>query len=112
MKVLDRIDQLLNKAFMVAGGVALVALMILATGNVLLRMFHLPFSGAYEIVSFLGAVVTASALGYTQTNKDHIVVDILSERFPPAVKRIVDVVSYLAMTLFLQSCPGRRSFGA
>ena len=82
------------------GGVALLSLMILATGNVVLRIFHVPFSGSYEIISFLGAIVTAAALGYTQRNRDHIVVDILSEKFPQGVKKIVDAVSYLIITVF------------
>ncbi|MDD5168040.1 MAG: TRAP transporter small permease [Syntrophales bacterium] len=100
MKYLDQFDQLLNKTLMIAGGAALITLMLLATGNVVLRLFHVPLSGTYEIVSFLGAVVTASALGYTQRNKDHIVVDILSDKFPAGLKFIVDACSYLAMTIF------------
>ncbi len=82
---------------MIAGGVALLALTLLATLNVALRIFRAPVSGTYEIVSFLGAIVTAGALGYTQKRKDHIVVDILSEKFPAPVKRALDVVSFAAM---------------
>jgi len=100
MKYLDKIDLFLNKALMAAGGIALLVLMILAAGNVTLRIFHIPFSGSYEIISFLGAIVTAAALGYTQRNRDHIIVDILSEKFPPAVKKIVDAVSYLVISAF------------
>ena len=37
--------------------------------NVCLRIFQVPYRGAYEIVSFLGAVVTAFALGFTQMTK-------------------------------------------
>jgi TRAP-type C4-dicarboxylate transport system permease small subunit len=100
MKYLDKIDLILSKALMAAGGFALLAVMILATGNVVLRIFHIPFSGSYEIISFLGAIVTASALGYTQRNRDHIVVDIISEKFPSGIKKIVDAVSYLIIGVF------------
>lgn len=100
MKYLDQIDRLLCRTLLVAGGVSLIALMILATGNVVLRLFHLPYRGTYEIVSFLGAIVTAAALGQTQRNKDHIIVDIVSERFPARLRRFVDAFSYLAMTAF------------
>jgi TRAP-type C4-dicarboxylate transport system permease small subunit len=85
---------------MIAGGVSLLALTLLATMNVALRIFQVPVSGTYEVVSFLGAIVTAGALGYTQKRKDHIVVDILSEKFPVAVKRILDRVSYLLILVF------------
>lgn len=79
---------------MAVGGAALLLLVLLATGNVALRLFRVPFGGTYEVVAFLGAVVIAGALGHTQKKKDHIVVEILSERFPPAVKRVLDGASY------------------
>jgi len=85
---------------MIAGGVALLALTLLATMNVALRIFQVPVSGTYEVVSFLGAIVTAGALGYTQKRKDHIVVDILSDKFPAKVKRFLDRVSYTLILAF------------
>jgi len=100
MNPLDKFDLLLNRTLMVIGGTALIALMLLATGNVIMRIFQVPFAGTYEILSFLGAIVTASALGYTQREKNHIIVDILSERYPGAAKRLVDAVSYVVMALF------------
>ena len=97
---LERLSDLLRRVLMIAGGVALLALTLLATMNVALRIFRVPVSGAYEVVSFLGAVVTAGALGYTQKRKDHIVVDILSEKFPAPVKRVLDRVSYALILVF------------
>jgi len=97
---LERLADLLRRVLMIAGGVALLALTLLATMNVALRIFRVPVSGAYEVVSFLGAVVTAGALGYTQKRKDHIVVDILSEKFPAPVKRVLDRVSYALILVF------------
>ena len=94
---------------MVAGGVALLALTLLATLNVTLRIFKAPVSGTYEIVSFLGAIVTAGALGYTQKRKDHIVVDILSEKFPAPVKRVLDGISF-AVLLVLFSIVAWQTF--
>jgi TRAP-type C4-dicarboxylate transport system permease small subunit len=95
---LERLSALLRKFLLVAGGVALLALVLLATANVALRIVRVPVSGTYEIVSFLGAVVTAGALGYTQKRKDHIVVDILSGTFPDPVKRALDGVNYAVTT--------------
>ena len=87
---LERFSAGLRKVLMVAGGVSLLALTLLATANVALRIFRVPVGGTYEVVSFLGAIVTAGALGFTQKRKDHIVVDILSDRFPGPVKAAVD----------------------
>jgi len=100
MEFLDRLNRVLNQWLLVIGGVAVLALMALATGNVLLRIFGWPFRGAYELVSFLGAVVTAFALGYTQKRKFNIVVDILSVKFPTGVKQFLDGIGYLIGLLF------------
>jgi len=86
---------------MFAGSVAVLLLMSLATVNVVARFFfNAPYRGAYELVGFLGAIVIAFALGYTQKRKDHIVVDILTEKFPKRVNKILDGVNYFITTIF------------
>jgi TRAP-type C4-dicarboxylate transport system permease small subunit len=60
-----------------------------------MRLLHVPFAGTYEIVSFLGALVIAGALGHTQRHRDHIMVDILTDRLPPLAKRMLEAVSDL-----------------
>ena len=92
--VMERVVEFLRKLFIVFAAAALLGVTVLATANVALRIFRVPVSGAYEIVSFLGAIVTAGALGYTQKRKHHIVVDILSEKYPPVLKRAIDGLSY------------------
>jgi len=96
---LERLSELLRKFLMIAAGVSLLGLTLLATANVALRIFRVPVGGTYEVVSFLGAIVTAGALGYTQKRRHHIVVDILSDKYPPGVKRAVDRVSHVIMFL-------------
>ncbi len=100
MKHLEALNRFLNKVLLVLGAIAVLGLMILATGNVVLRILHVPFGGTYEIVSFLGACVIAFALGYTQQTKSNIVVDILSEKFPPALASVLDGITHLIIMLF------------
>jgi TRAP-type C4-dicarboxylate transport system permease small subunit len=100
VKVLCRLNDFLNRILMIAGGAAVLALMALATGNVVLRIFEVPFRGTYEIVSFLGAITVASALAYTQKRRDHIVVDVLAEKFPPPLLRFVTIASDAVVALF------------
>ncbi|MCU0579568.1 MAG: TRAP transporter small permease [Desulfobacterota bacterium] len=100
MGILNKLSEVLNKILLVLGGITVLALMLMATGNVVLRIFHLPFRGTYEIVGFLGAVVIAFALGYTQQRKDHIVVDILTEKFSKRTNRILNAINYLVTMLF------------
>jgi TRAP-type C4-dicarboxylate transport system permease small subunit len=83
----------LSRFFMIVAGAALLLLVLLATGNVAFRLFQVPYAGTYEIVSFLGALVTAGALAHTQRRRDHIMVDILTDRLPPLAKRLLDAVS-------------------
>ena len=91
---IERIASGLRKILMTAGGVALILLVLLATGNVALRVVRVPLSGTYEVVAFLGAIVIAGALGHTQKRKDHIVVEIFSGKFPPGGKRVLDGIGY------------------
>lgn len=101
MKYLESINVFLNRLLLILGGIAVTLLMSLATLNVVLRIFHIPYSGTYEIVSFLGAIVIAFALGYTQKRKDHIVVDILTERFSKQINKVLNIVSYgITMVFF------------
>lgn len=96
---MEQLVSYLSRAFMVIGGAALLLLVLLASGNVALRLFHVPYAGTYEIVSFLGALVTAGALAHTQRRRDHIMVDIVTDRFPKQVKRGLDAVSDLMAAL-------------
>jgi TRAP-type C4-dicarboxylate transport system permease small subunit len=100
MDALKKIEEFLNNLMVILGGVAVLALMVLATGNVTLRIFQAPFRGTYEIVGFLGAIVIAFALGYTQQKKNHIVVDILTERFSKQTNRILDAINYFVTMIF------------
>lgn len=100
MKYLETLNAFLNKILLILGGIAVLCLMTLATGNVVLRIFQVPYRGAYEVVSFLGAIVIAFALGYTQKRKDHIVVDILTDKFPKHVNRILDSINYFITMIF------------
>jgi TRAP-type C4-dicarboxylate transport system permease small subunit len=100
MEWLIKLRNVVNWVMVILGGISVLALMTLATGNVCLRIFQIPYRGAYEIVSFLGAVTIAFALGYTQIYKANIVVDILTETFPAPVKRVLDTLGYLITMIF------------
>jgi len=100
MKYLEKFEGYLNKIMLILGGISVLLLMAIATINVTLRIFHIPFRGAYEIVSFLGAIVIAFALGYTQRTKSNILVDILTEKFPKKVNRVLDGINYFITMIF------------
>jgi TRAP-type C4-dicarboxylate transport system permease small subunit len=97
---IERLNHLLNKILMIGAGVAVVALMLIAGGNVVLRLAGVPFRGAYELVGFSGAIVIAFAMGTTQKRKCHVMVDILAHHFPDRVNLWLDRVQYLITTVF------------
>lgn len=102
MHTLDKVNVFLNKILMVLGSVAVLLLMAIATTNAFLRVPFIKstWRGAYETVGFLGAIVIAFALGYTQKRKDHIVVDILTAKFPKRVNRVLDGINYFVTMIF------------
>ena len=100
MKHLERFNAAMNGLLMIIGGLAVLSLMTVATANVVLRIVHAPYRGAYEVVSFLGAVVIAFALGYTEKHKGNIVVDILTEKFPKKVRDALEGLNYVISGIF------------
>ncbi len=102
MNYLEKFNVFLNKVLMFVGSIAVLLLMSIATVNAFLRIpfIKATWRGAYETVGFLGAIVIAFALGYTQKRKDHIVVDILTEKFPKRVNRVLDGINYFITTVF------------
>jgi TRAP-type C4-dicarboxylate transport system permease small subunit len=102
MSYLEKISVFLNRILLIVGSVAVLLLMSIATVNAFFRipLIKATWRGAYETVGFLGAIVIAFALGYTQKRKDHIVVDILTEKFPKRVNRVLDGINYLVTTIF------------
>jgi TRAP-type C4-dicarboxylate transport system permease small subunit len=100
MEILLKIRNAINWVMVVLGGVSVLLLMALATVNVCLRIFGAPYRGAYEVVSFMGAVTIAFALGFTQMKKNHIVVDILTATFSDRMQRILDALGYLITMVF------------
>jgi TRAP-type C4-dicarboxylate transport system permease small subunit len=100
---MDRLIKLnyhLNRFLILLGGIAVVALTTLAAANMLLRMFLTPINGSYELISFCGAVAIAFALGYTQIKKNHIIVNIFTDKFSKKANSILDGINYFVNMLF------------
>jgi len=79
--------------------VAILAMMILTTLDVVLRLFKSSIPGTYEIIGLLGAVVSSFALGYTSVEKGHIAVDFLTCRLSPASQALITAVNAAIATV-------------
>lgn len=99
-KVTDLMERFLHPWMMRVAGVALIVMLGIACGNMFLRVLWLPIKGTYELVGFLGAVVTSFALGYTQSQRGHIAVDIVVNRYPKRLQGMVEALNDLICGLF------------
>lgn len=100
MRVLKRINETLSDIFLWIGCLALVLMTGIACVNMGLRIVGSPIAGAYDLVCFLGALVTGLPLAYTQLKKGHIAVDIVSLHFPVGLRKTVVGIGYVTGLIF------------
>jgi TRAP-type C4-dicarboxylate transport system permease small subunit len=101
MELLDRISKLLTTILTGIAGCALVCMTALICCNIAMRLvFNTPITGTYELMGLCGALVTALSLGYTQLQRKHISVVILTNTFPPQWQHAATVVSDLVCMIF------------
>lgn len=91
IRAVGRIEQIASSiaaAFM-------FAIMIIVFGDVIMRyVFNKPFSWAYDLISiYLMAGVFFLVLSEAYTNRAHVSVDILQQKFSPAMIRVSEIVT-------------------
>lgn len=91
LTIVHRLSKFLNSI----SAVALIAIMVLTTADVVLRFFKRPIVGTYEIVGLLGAVVIGFGIPLTSWLRGHIFVDFIVERFPEGRKDVVNIFTRL-----------------
>lgn len=102
INTLDAFSQRMSRWLAALAGLFLVAMMLLACANMVLRAFKMPVQGTFELMGFLGAVATAFSLAYAQTNKAHISVGLLMKHFPRKVRAAMDAgMSLISCAFFV-----------
>jgi len=100
MCTLEKISRFLNRAAFLIAGVFLLALIVLICSNIFFRSIWVPVKGTFELMGFFGAILTAFALGFSHMERAHISVDILVNRFPKAVQKVLNGVNYFICMFF------------
>lgn len=100
MDFLMRINKRLNKLLMLTGGVLLLGMILLTCSNIFIRQVYIPIRGTFELMGYIGAVVAAFSLGYTQFTNGHIAVDALVNIYPKPLKRIISIINHAVCCLF------------
>lgn len=72
----------------VAAAWAVLAMMVIATADVVGTMFNHPIAGAHELVETLMVVVIFLALPYAESRDQHIAVDLIYNRLPAGWRRV------------------------
>ncbi len=93
MYLLDRISSGLNRGLMFFAGMFFIAMIVVAFLNIIMRLFKIPFFGAYELIGFFGAVAFSFSLGYTVLRRDHVAVDILVNSFSKKTQKILHCIN-------------------
>jgi len=92
VNILDIFSYILSRL----GCVALFLMMALTVVDVVGRYaFNSPILGAFEITSFLVSILVFSFLGYAQSQKSHVTVDLLVNTFPKKVQSVVKLFNYI-----------------
>jgi len=100
METLENIRTTLNRWFIWIGGAALLLMTGVACANMIMRPLGAPLQGAYELVGFLGAMTVCFALGYAQSARSHIAVDIMARRYSKGTQRIIQGINSILCSLF------------
>ena len=91
MKTIRKINYTLN----FIGGIFLFIMMLIATSNIVFRLFGHPIKGTFELLGFLGALVCSLSLAETEEKGGHIQVGLIYEKMPKRIKSILDVITLI-----------------
>jgi TRAP-type C4-dicarboxylate transport system permease small subunit len=102
---MDRLHVLEKKLctyLLILAGATLAFMFLFTVVNVIVRFFGKPIVGDFEIISFLGAVVTAFALPYTSMRKGHVAVEFMLEKVSRKTGDLMQVFTrIISIALFL-----------
>ncbi len=95
--ILSKILKSLSTYLAYIGAFSLFTMMCLTMADVAGRyLFNKPILGVFEITEFMVLVLIFSFLGYTQSRKSHVSVDLFMRHFPEKLKTLIEIVNHLA----------------
>ena len=97
---LQKLTEGINRFFIWISGAALLLMMTVGFANVVSRLFWRPIRGSFEIIGFLGAVTIALTMGFTQIRKNHVAVDIITNKYNKTWQHITTALGYMITAPF------------
>jgi len=81
--------------------VGVMAMMLLAVINIVLRIVWKPILGTYDFIEFIGATLVAFAIAYCALEKGHIEVELVVARLPGRAQGVIgSVTGILSLGIF------------
>ena len=78
------------------GAAALFSMMAMTTADVAARyIFNKPIIGVFELTEYLVLILIFSFLGYTQSERAHVSVDLLLPKLPDKLVAAIDLINHL-----------------
>jgi len=101
-RVIGRSFLFVEESLIIVAGMLVVVMMAVTMADVVMRsFFNKPLEGAYEITEFMMGAVVFLGLAYMQRTKEHLAIEILTDRMSPRVRSVVRASGYLvALALF------------
>lgn len=96
-------DTLRAAVMLLAGvtGFCIMAMVLLTSADVIMRLFGRPIIGVFDLVRVLGALAMAAALPYTTALKGHVAIEYFFQKLNRTGRILVDtVVRILGIGLF------------
>lgn len=87
-------------AAIIAGGLLLLAALLIAVDVVLRKWFHASIGGTDELAGYALAIATAWGIGFTLLSRAHVRVDSFYVLLPLRVRGMLDLVGLLAFISF------------
>jgi len=91
----------LVKALAYVAGASLMVMVLVTSAEVVLRIFRLSLTGAYDVVKIAAAITIAAALPYTTAIKGHVAIEYFFHKLGRRGRIVVDALMRLGgMALF------------
>ena len=95
MDIFSNLLERITKVGAVLGGIFLIGAMLLLVTNILGRFVHFVVPGSYEVFELIMVVPVSFALVYAALHKSHVIVHLITSRFPPKLAIIAEILACL-----------------
>ena len=84
------------------GAFSLFVIMCLTTADVVGRyIFNRPITGVFELTEYLVLILIFSFIGYTQSRKSHVAVDLVIGKIPEKIKALIDIGNHAVCLILM-----------